>query len=281
MSHLVEGRRLWWAAVLGASVVVVLLLLWWVAGSGTGAGQGESVPAGHPGARGEALEAYYASATGLTGRALASALHDIVSEQTTLDYDEVWEALRETDEDPDDPADVVLLYSGLSRSKAANGGAPDDWNREHVWPRSHGDFGTSPGPGTDLHHIRPSDVSVNASRGNKDFDDGGASVPEAPGSLTDADSFEPRDAVKGDVARMVFYMAVRYDGGDGFADLEPNDATGNAFAPYVGRLSVLLRWHDEDPPSLLERRRNDAIFETWQHNRNPFIDHPEWAAAIW
>ena len=273
MSLPAEDRRRWWAAVLVASVVVVLL--WWSAGRWTGD------PGTRPGARGGDLDGYYSSAAGLTGRELASALHDIVSEQTRLDYDEVWEALRETDEDPDDPAAVVLLYSGRSQTKAANGGDPDDWNREHVWPRSHGDFGTSPGPGTDLHHLRPSDVSVNASRGNKDFDEGGGPVPEAPGSFTDADSFEPRDAVKGDVARMVFYMAVRYDGDDGFADLEPNDATGKASAPYVGRLSVLLRWHEEDPPSPREQRRNDVVFETWQHNRNPFIDHPEWADSIW
>ncbi len=234
-----------------------------------------------PGGGGEYDETYYASAVGLSGSALKDELHDIISAQTRLSYAQVWEALKDTDQDPANSANVVLLYSGRSQSKSTNGGNPDDWNREHVWAKSHGDFGTSTGPGTDVHHLRPTDVSVNGSRGNKDFDEGGSPVAEASGSFTDADSFEPRDAVKGDVARMVLYMAVRYEGGDGFADLEPNESVGNGSAPYHGRLSVLLEWNREDPPNAFEQRRNDVIFESWQHNRNPFVDHPEWADAIW
>lgn len=87
--------------------------------------------------------------------------------------------------------------------------------------------------------------------------------------------------MKGDVARMLMYMAIRYEGGDGYPDLELNDAVNNGAAPRTGRLSVLLRWHAADPPDARERRRNEVVFATWQHNRNPFIDHPEWAAAIW
>jgi endonuclease I len=74
---------------------------------------------------------------------------------------------------------------------------------------------------------------------------------------------------------------VRYDGGDGFADLEPNQSTSNGTAPYLGRLSVLLAWNAQDPPDAFEMRRNDAIYDRFQHNRNPFVDHPEWAASIW
>ncbi len=80
---------------------------------------------------------------------------------------------------------------------------------------------------------------------------------------------------------MVFYMAVRYEGGDGFADLELNDTAGNGSVPYLGRLSVLKEWHEQDPPDAAEKRRNDVIFEDYQNNRNPFIDHPEWVEAIW
>lgn len=224
---------------------------------------------------------YYAAAAGKTGPALRAALSGIVRTQTKLSYSQVWTALQQTDEDPANPANVVLLYSGRSQSKSSNGGNADDWNREHVWPQSHGDFGTAAGPGTDLHHLRPEDVTVNSTRGNKDFDTGGSTVAECPGCRTDADSFEPRDAVKGDVARMLMYMAVRYEGGDGFADLELDDSVTNGSAPRTGRLSVLLRWHAADPPDGQERRRNEVIFATWQHNRNPFIDHPEWAASIW
>ncbi|WP_443217834.1 endonuclease [Saccharothrix sp. CCNWYY140] len=224
---------------------------------------------------------YYRDAAGKTGSALKTALNQIIRTNTKLSYDQVWEALKVTDQDPNNPANVILLYSGRSQSKTLNGGDPDDWNREHVWAKSHGDFGTATGPGTDLHHLRPEDVTVNADRGNKDFDNGGTAAAEAPGNYTDSDSWEPRNAVKGDVARMLFYMAVRYEGTDGFVNLELNNNVNNGTAPYHGRLSVLLQWHQQDPPDTFEKRRNQVIYATYQHNRNPFIDHPEWVASIW
>ncbi|WP_030543403.1 endonuclease I family protein [Streptomyces albus] len=226
-------------------------------------------------------DSYYQGALGETGQALKDALHGIISDQTKLSYSQVWDALKATDEDPADSSKVVLLYTGRSQSKSENGGDADEWNREHVWAKSHGDFGTTTGPGTDIHHLRPTDVTVNSTRGNKDFDEGGSEVGEAPGNYTDSDSWEPRDQVKGDVARMLFYMAVRYEGGDGFADLELNDQVGNGSNPLMGRLSVLLEWHEQDPPDAFEKNRNEVIYADFQHNRNPFIDHPEWAASIW
>jgi len=234
------------------------------------AAQAADIPAG-----------YYDSAEGLTGDGLKSELNDIISVGDQLSYDEVWAGLQASDEDPANPSNVILLYSGESRSKSLNGGDVGDWNREHVWAKSHGDFGTATGPGTDLHHLRPTDVQVNSIRGNKDFDNGGSEVSGAPGNFTDTDSFEPRDEVKGDVARMILYMAVRYEGEDSFADLEPNDSVNNGSAPLHGKLSVLLDWNDADPVSTFEANRNDVIYEQFQHNRNPFIDHPEWADAIW
>ncbi|MCB5274103.1 Extracellular ribonuclease [Arthrobacter sp. SO5] len=201
--------------------------------------------------------------------------------QRKLSYDQVWDALKDTDQDPSNSNNVILLYTGRSQSKATNGGGVDDWNREHVWAKSHGDFGTATGPGTDVHHLRPTDVTVNSARGNKDFDLGGAQSTEAPGNYTDADSWEPRNAVKGDVARMIMYMAVRYEGGDGFADLEMNNLVNNGTAPYMGKMSVLLDWNRIDPPDAFEQRRNQRIYEQWQGNRNPFVDHPEYADAIW
>jgi len=183
---------------------------------------------------------YYKNAVGETGSSLKSSLHTIIStNQTKISYDAVWNALKVTDQDPNNSNNVVLLYSGTSRAKSLNGGDTGDWNREHVWAKSHGDFGTATGPGTDLHHLRPADVQVNSIRGDKDFDNGGSAVSGASGSYTDSDSFEPRDADKGDVARMILYMAVRYDGGDGFADLEPNEKVSNGSNPYIGKLSVL------------------------------------------
>ncbi|GGR89102.1 MULTISPECIES: endonuclease I family protein [Streptomyces] len=224
---------------------------------------------------------YYKNAVGKTGTSLKSSLHTIISSQTKLSYSALWEALKVTDQDPANSNNVKLLYSGISRSKTLNGGDVGDWNREHVWAISHGDLTTSTGPGTDLHHIRPEDVQVNGVRGNKDFDNGGSGFTNSGGSLTDSNSFEPRDAVKGDVARMIFYMIVRYEGGDGWADLEGNDSVSNGSNPCMGRLSVLKQWNDEDPPDTFEERRNQVIYDTYQKNRNPFIDHPEWVEAIW
>ncbi|MFF0051240.1 endonuclease I family protein [Streptomyces sp. NPDC005498] len=226
-------------------------------------------------------DTYYQDALGKTGTQLKSALHSIISVQTKISYSQVWDALKNTDQDPANSSNVILLYTGRSEPKSDNGGAVGQWNREHFWAKSHGDFGTSTGPGTDIHHLRPEDVTVNSIRGNKDFDNGGTAVSGAAGNYTDSDSFEPRDAVKGDVARMILYMAVRYEGDDAFADLEPNDRVDNGSAPNIGRLSVLKQWSQEDPPDSFEERRNDVIFDRYQHNRNPFIDHPEWVEAIW
>ncbi|MFB4426710.1 endonuclease I family protein [Streptomyces sp. QL37] len=272
-----SGRRRFYARPLLATAASIVVLT----------GVAATAPAATPTTAGPASPAaalddtYYQDALGRTGAALKSSLHSIISEQTTLSYSQVWDALKATDEDPANSSNVILLYTGRSQSKSENGGGTGDWNREHVWAKSHGDFGTATGPGTDIHHLRPEDVQVNSTRGNKDFDNGGSAVSGAPGNYTDGDSFEPRDAVKGDVARMILYMAVRYEGDDSFADLEPNDSVSNGSAPNIGRLSVLKQWSQEDPPDSFEQNRNEVIFDRFQHNRNPFIDHPEWVEAIW
>ena len=224
---------------------------------------------------------YYADAEGKSGDELKSALNTIISDQTKISYADVWDALQLTDEDPNNASNVVLLYSGRSQAKSAHGGDQDDWNREHVWAKSHGDFGTTIGAGTDVHHLRPTDTTVNSTRGNKDFDNGGEPVPEAEDCLTDSDSWEPRDEVKGDVARMIFYMAVRYEGANGEPDLEVNDKVDNGSDPFMGKVSVLKEWNEADPVDAFEANRNEVIFSEIQHNRNPFIDHPEWVNEIW
>lgn len=223
---------------------------------------------------------YYAGTEGLAGDPLKDKLNTIISQQTVLSYDQVWDALGKTDEDPNNSANVIQLYTGKSTPKSNNGGDADNWNREHVWAKSHGDFGTSNGPGTDVHHLRPTDVTVNSDRGNLDFDTGGTENDEAPGNYSDSDSWEPRDAVKGDVARMIFYMAVRYEGGDGHPDLEVNDQVSNGTQPLHGKLSTLKAWSQQDPPDAFEKNRNEVIFTSIQKNRNPFIDHPEWVESI-
>ncbi len=234
-----------------------------------------------PVVNGEYDKTYYKNAMGKSGETLKAALHNIIKGHTKLSYKQVWQGIKDTDEDPNNPNNVILLYTGRSQSKSSNGSGVNDWNREHVWAKSHGNFGTTAGPGTDLHHLRATDASVNSTRGHLDFDNGGVIHSEATGCRYDRDSWEPRDEVKGDVARMLFYMAVRYEGDNGEVDLELNDKVNNGTAPYMGRLSVLLKWNEQDPVDEIERRRNDIIYNKYQHNRNPFIDHPEWANAIW
>ena len=226
---------------------------------------------------------YYDSAEGLSGDALKAALHSIIDDHTEYPYShdgtDVWDILKDSDEDPDNLDNVILLYTGRSvdAEQEFNGGS--GWNREHVWAKSHGDFDTNPPEGTDAHHLRPTDISVNTDRGNLDFDNGGAQHSEATECYYDEDSWEPRDAVKGDVARMMFYMTVRYEGDNGETDLELVDYTGTS-GPIFGKLTTLLAWHQEDPVDDFERNRNEVIY-SYQNNRNPFIDHPEYVAAIW
>jgi len=220
---------------------------------------------------------YYDGAEGLSGEALKGALNDIIDNHNAMSYSAVWNALKDTDKDPQNPNNVILLYTGWS---VTNAGYPT-WNREHVWAKSHGDFGTSIGPGTDIHHLRPADPGVNSSRGNKDFDNGGAQHPVATGCYYDEDSWEPRDEVKGDVARMIFYMSVRYEGEGGDLDLEVVDAVNTYPLPQHGKLSALLEWNMIDPPDDFEENRNDVIYEDYQGNRNPFVDDPNYANLIW
>lgn len=227
---------------------------------------------------------YYDGANGLSGEALKTALHDIISTgHTPIAYDDVDEALMVLDEDPNNSSNVILLYKQTSSPKSNFGGGVDNWNREHLWPSSHGDFGTSPPEGTDLHHIRPTDVSVNSDRGDKDFDNGGTQHSEASLCNYTADSWEPPDVVKGDIARAIFYMEVRYEGDAGESDLEIQDfytstSSGNG---QLGVMSTLIQWHTSDPVDAAEQARNNTIYNSYQENRNPFVDHPEYVDLIW
>jgi len=229
------------------------------------------------------VDTYYAGVDTGSPAALRRTLHGSIARANRLSYAEVWRALMSTDEDPNDPGKVVLLYSETSVPKThwvREHQGPTAWNREHVWPKSHGFPGETQAAHTDIHHLRPADVDVNSRRGNRDFDTGGAPVPETRSARVDADSFEPPNAEKGDVARMMFYMAVRYEGDGANGNLELVDGATGSGQPRSGKLCTLLRWHAQDPVSDWERRRNDRIHAV-QGNRTPFIDHPEWAGIVW
>lgn len=229
---------------------------------------------------------YYDNAAGLSGTALKSALHNIIDNHTERTYTQVEEDLKILEEDANNTSNVILFYKQSSQSKSSFGGGVNDWNREHCWPSSHGDFGTSAPEGTDLHHIRATDASVNSDRGDKDFDNcqaTGTQHSEATLCYYTTDAWQPPNAVKGDLARMIFYMEVRYEGDPGEADLEMQDnytstSTGTG---YLGKLSTLLAWHNSDPVDAAEEARNNTIYSDYQSNRNPFIDHPEYAGYIW
>lgn len=232
---------------------------------------------------------YYSEAKNLDGTELKKALHGIIKDHREYSYGELWEILKETDIDPNDKTRVIGIYSGFSMSADSTG---NGWNREHVWSKSYGDFGTSDGAGTDLHHLRAEDVSTNSARNNRSFDECNVQYIDNSGiysgqtqSFTDNEIWiwEPRDAVKGDVARMLFYMAVRYEGDEDEPDLELTDNINDKSSkePKLGKFLTLLKWHKQDPVDNYERYRNHIIFTKYQHNRNPFIDHPEFVERIW
>ncbi len=231
---------------------------------------------------------YYDSADGLDGENLKTALNNIIKGHTKFSYSAVWDILQETDKDPNNPNNVILIYTGESVNGPQTYNNGSGWNREHVWAKSRGNFGTAQGPGTDVHHLRPSNISVNSARGNRWF--GNATTPHMLNGTPTGNYFDnnehlwqPRDEVKGDVARMIFYMATRYEGQNGELDLEVVDylPSSNTSSPIHARLTDLLEWHNEDPVDDWERNRNDVIYYNYQNNRNPFIDHPEFVALIW
>lgn len=228
---------------------------------------------------------YYFPAYGKEGAELRQALHDVIDDHVAFSYDTIWTILKETDECPTNAAQVQLVYMQIGRDENNNGGSLGQWNREHVWPQSHGfpdALSTAVPPSVDAHNLRPSDVAVNALRGEKDFDVGGASIEGTPPTcLTTGSTFEPPDAAKGDVARAMFYMDVRYAGDqDGEPDLQLVDAVDTS-GTQLGKLTTLIRWHFQDPPDDFEKRRNNLIYTNWQRNRNPFVDHPEWVMKVW
>ncbi|MGC9362649.1 MAG: endonuclease I family protein, partial [Candidatus Syntrophosphaera sp.] len=236
---------------------------------------------------------YYADIYGF-GSTLKSNLHELLrtTHTTQYSYSALLTQLPYTDEDPANIYNIIEIYTGWSVDKDDFGGDTTDWNREHTWSKSHGDFGDTAPAGTDLHHLRPCDSTVNSAKSNKDFDLGGSAYEDSSpppgytgytGCFTTADTWEPRDADKGDTARMIMYMAVRYEGTDTSYDLEIVDhvyTDAGQSLPYYGKLATLLNWHVQDPPDASEAQRNERIHER-QGNRNPFIDIPVYAQYIW
>lgn len=196
--------------------------------------------------------AYYMSANGLYGEELKQELRNIISKVTKVEtYDDLRTDLQITDKGHD--GTIICFYCHKEMVNKWDGGVT--WNREHVWPQSLGWFSTTMA-GADIHHLRPCHQSENSSRGNTPYGESGK-------------FYKPNDDVKGDIARILFYLYVRYPESDRYA----NDTVCESF-------DMLLRWNKLDPVDELEIQRNEAGYKI-QGNRNPFIDNPDYADFIW
>jgi len=238
---------------------------------------------------------YYNSANGLTGNQLKVALHNIIKGHTSISYSQLWNAFWSTDNKGNGV--VWDMYSDrpngnppytyyLGQDQCGNYNSEGDcYNREHSWPQSW--FNEQTTPRSDLHHIFPTDGFVNGKRANYPFGEvrsatwtsqngsklGTCKTPGYSGTV-----FEPIDEYKGDFARALMYMSVRYYLEDG--SWSSSDMT-NKSEIKKWAIDMLLRWNEQDPVSEKEKLRNEVIYNDYQHNRNPFIDHPEYARMIW
>ena len=236
---------------------------------------------------GEEPAGYYDSAHGKNGKSLREAINQIISGHNVISYSSTDEVMSVIDADPINKNNVILIYS--RRSDPTSNCCSNGWNREHLWPNSYGIDNRGPAY-SDIHALRPCNSNVNSSRGNKHFDESDPesryykfpSHPEAILCSSDNNSWSPPESLKGDIARAMFYMDIRYEGKSGEPDLELTDdlAEITSSNSKMGSLKTLLIWHMLDPVSEEEEIRNDRVYEI-QNNRNPFIDRPQWVSSIW
>ncbi len=261
---------------------------------------------------------YYASVDTTNPTTLRATLHAVIDDHTRIPYTasavDTWDVLALASENPTNTTRILDVYGNESLAKETGGN--NFYNREHTWPNSYG-FPVDGGcnyPYTDCHMLFLSDIFYNSERGNAPYRNvtngaeyttvanaglgGGSGV--YPGNSNwgngqgTSNGWETWIGRRGDVARAILYADVRYEGGShgpsGCAEpdlivtdsqsLIAGSSTGNnTSVAYMGMKTVLLQWHQQDPPDAWERRRNDVI-ASFQGNRNPFIDHPEWVSCI-
>jgi len=205
---------------------------------------------------GEVPSGYYNGVDALRAAKLKAKLREIISKVKKVEsYGDLRTDLAKTDCPVGQEGKVLLFYS---RKTVSGKWDPDNlWNREHVWPQSLGWF-EEKGAGADLHHIRPENPRVNSSRGNKPFSD-----KDKSGYYT------PDPEVRGDIARILFYLLVRYPESDSYN-----------ITCVAESMEMLLEWNESDPVDAWELQRNERTYEI-QGNRNPFIDCEEFADMIW
>ncbi|MBJ6978507.1 endonuclease [Luteimonas sp. MC1895] len=275
--------------------------------------------------RGSGNGEYYGLVNASSPDQLRCSLHETIRGHVAYPYSgsgtNTWTILEIADEDPNDAGRILDVYRNRTYAKGsdrAGSGGSNKYNREHTWPNSLGFPSNSVGglpnaPYTDTHMLYLSDEVYNSNRGNMPFANCDAGCSEratesyngrgggtgvypgnsnwVAGANGNGGSFEVWGARRGDMARAVMYMAIRYEGGQHPTtaqrepDLELTDnrslivSTSSLEAPaYMGLLSTLVEWHLADPPDAAERARNEVVF-AYQGNRNPFIDHPEWGTT--
>ncbi|UGS22755.1 endonuclease [Flavobacterium channae] len=246
---------------------------------------------------------YYDSLEGLSGNALKQELQNIIANPAVVrlhSYADIWEILRTSDRNPLNNNQVWCMYVETPMDKLDQQNSSSivgKWNREHIFCQSRGGFEVaqgdtadginvwnSTGPLTttdgvsDAHHIRAENGQENSSRNNKNY-----------GTVTTSTVYSgpagTQGSWRGDVARALFYMAVRFESlsiqnGDPSECNGACNGDGTNPSYQIGDLATLLNWHTADPRDDFEMNRNNYIF-TWQMNRNPFIDHPSLASYIY
>jgi len=262
---------------------------------------------------------YYDSVDTSSAESLRATLHEVIDDHTRFPYTasstDTWDILEAAQEDPADSSKIIDVYGNQSITKIGGGVGP--YNREHTWPKSYGfpDDGDTNYPYTDCYQLFLCDSDYNSARSNKPYRFCNASCNEEPtvfnnaqgggtgvypgnsnwtsGSFTSG-TWEVWHGRRGDIARAQFYLDVRYEGGthgitganepdliltDNESLIDNSNTGQNLSVAYMGMRSVLLQWHHEDPVDDWERNRNDVV-ASYQGNRNPFIDHPEWVDCI-
>lgn len=253
-------------------------------------------------AHAQAPAGYYNSANGLSGAALKTELSNIITNgHVDKGYNGLWTGYKTTDIDKDYENDGTILDIYSERPSGADpynytpgsdqcgtySTEGNCYNREHIVPQSL--FNQASPMVADIHFIRATDGKVNGMRSNYPFGKvGSASFTSQNGSKlgTSASSgysgtvFEPIDEFKGDVARMIFYFVTRYQ--SKLSTFSSGNMLGSSAFPglQTWELNVLLAWHNQDPVSQAEIKRNNASY-AFQGNRNPFIDNPNYVNLIW
>lgn len=238
---------------------------------------------------------YYDAAQGLTGNTLRYKLHDIISNgYVAVSYTDLWTSYQSTDKRLDGKvwdmySDIPggtapYLYTFSTDQCGTYSTEGDCYNREHSIPASW--FNDAAPMYTDLFHVVPTDGYVNNRRSNYPFgkvanaswtSQNGSKLGTSAVSGYTGTVFEPIDSFKGDFARIYFYMATRYK------DEIPSWSSSTVFSGddlSTWAKNMFIQWSNLDPVSAKEIQRNNAVYAI-QHNRNPYVDHPEWISGVW